>query len=127
MMCEPADLNDQRTIDVTIASLGAPSAITPDVRRPKSWAKSRHSLGLTLPSKPGPILSSAAGLRPWRIQTVPIKIIATPVKLLTIRITVLNGLHIDPAPVNLSAPIQGQRSLSIQPEFYGPLADRDSS
>jgi putative transcriptional regulator len=48
-----------------------------------------------------------ARLRPWRIQTVPIRIIATPVKLLTIRITVLNGLHIDPPPVNLSAPIQG--------------------
>src|ERR1700735_4016663 len=31
-----------------------------------------------------------ARLRPWRIQTVPAKIIATPIRLLIIRMTTLN-------------------------------------
>src|SRR5258708_13317635 len=42
-----------------------------------------------------------ARLRPWRIQTTPIKIIAIPIRLLTIRIATLNVFHIAASPAFL--------------------------
>src|ERR1700693_1218254 len=51
-----------------------------------------------------------ARLRPWRIQTAPIKIMPMPIRLLTTRITILNGPHIVPPSNHANRRLKRHRS-----------------